>query len=553
MEPNDTNNSRDIRLLDLPDELLLEILTYIPQNELVSLACKQFYSLVCDYEKDRHPLELSYSELIDSDIISSVINSQRKFKELTINLCHCQLLDDFVFEKIEAVIMKFGDRLKKLKFWNSIQSKPSEINERQLSSMLNKVPLLEEFIFKNIYVKESEIDDKVLDLKNLKSLILDYCLFDSPNVLLKIPRDVLINLTFTFEPHDEDSFQEFFNRQKNLKKLELFENEKIDFQHLELQHLKISSNCNFPLMIQQQPKLKFLDFAITWVTDETFEEVCKLKHIEVFRTLVDLISMRVFKGIQNIPRLKELRLDSHSSYDMGYLQELSLMKGMRLEKLTLLFSERKINSEIIIQMAANFHHLKHVEIINRSILILDTFIQHFPKLESILLDYFAVFGAPEDTLAISNDEIRHENLKQLVVTNVNVNEEENGKSLLRLVSMCENLEKIMLSKIVSFTNENLKEILDQHPKITHLSVEADDKMVFNDETVQIISSAHKLRHFRLCGFQSCQFNYKTLKETFRFQFPIINLFKYSSNDFELIMKKGNMLDWQHSFKLMDHF
>lgn len=552
MESSDEENSNVIQLLDLPDEVLLEVLSYIPQNESISLTCKQLYSLVCDFEKDRQ-LELNYSQLIDSDIMSSILCSKRRFSSLTLNIRHCQLVDEFVFEKIEAVINKFGNRIKKLNFWNSIQSKPSEINERQLYNMLNAMPLLEEFVFKNIYVKESEIDNRDLNLKNLKSLILDYCLFDTPNVLLKLPRDVLINLTFTFEPHDEDSFQEFFNRQKNLKKLELFENEKIDFQHLELQHLKISSNCNFPLMIQQQPKLKFLDFAITWVTDETFEQVCKLKHLEVFRTLVDLISMRVFKGIQNIPRLKELRLDSHSSYDMGYLQELSMMKGMRLEKLTLLFSERRINSEIIIEIANNFHHLKHVEIINRSILILDTFIQHFPKLETILLDYFAVFGAPEDTLTISNEEIRHENLKQLVVTNVNVNEEENGKSLLKLVSMCGNLEKIMLSKIVTFTNENLQEILSQHPKLTHLSIEADNKMEFNDETVQIVSSANKLKHFRLCGFESCHFNYKALKETFRLQFPIINLFKYSSNEYELIMKKGNVLDWHNSFKLMDHF
>jgi hypothetical protein len=194
-----------------------------------------------------------------------------------------------------------------------------------------------------------------------------------------------------------------------------------------------------------------------------------------------------------------------------------------------------------------------VEIINRSINILDTFIQNFPKLNSILLDYFAIFGAPEDTLTISNDEIRHENLKQLVVTNVNVNEEENGKSLLKLVGMCGNLERIMLSKLVSFTNENLMEVLTQHSKLTHLSIEAGDKMDFNDETVQIISSGIKLKHFRLCGFKSCQFNYKTLKEIFRSQFPIINLFKYSSNDYELIMKKGNVADWHNTFKLMDHF
>lgn len=549
----------EIQLLDLPDEVLFEIISYLRHNEkdLLSETCKQLYYLVCDSTKDSHCLDISYSELVCSEVISSIANTHRKFNNLTINLCHCLLIDEFIFEKIETVIKKFGPRLKKFKLWNSIQSKASEISERQLCGILENMPLLETFIFKNINVRKSEgIDKREFNLKKLHSMVLDYCLFDTTTVLLKFPENSIRELTFTFECNDETPFQEFFNRQRNIKKLEHFENEKISFEHLELEHLKISSNCNFPLLIQQQPHLKYLDFAITWVTDDTFEEVCKLKHLKVLRTLIDLISMRVFLNLKNMPQLKELRLDSHSSYDMGYLQELSLMKGMRFEKLTFIFSERKINSEIIIQMANNFHNLKHVEIINRSISILDTFIQYFPRLESILLDYFAVFGAPNDNLVISseNEEFRHENLKQLVVTYVNVNEAENTIALLRVVQICVNLERIMLSKLINFTNNNLHEILVSHPLITHLSIETDEKMIFNEDTFEtIMTYGKKLKYFRLNGFKNCAFNYKTLKEIFMEKFPIISLYRYSSDEHELIMKKRNTEDWHLSFKLMDHF
>lgn len=543
-----------INLLDLPDEILIKIIKNLQETDPFAQTSRKLYALVCDSTKDHNPLDLSYSELVDSKAIASIAITQRKFNNLTIDLCQCLLVDDYIFEKIEIVIKTFGPRLKKLKLWNSIQAKPSEINENQLCVLLENLPLLEDFVFKNLYVKESnDIDKTELNLSNLKSMLLDYCIFDTPAVLLKIPKNVVRELTFTFEPN-EQSFQEFFNRQEKIRKLELFENEKISFHHLKLHHLKISNNCDFLQMIQQQPNLKYLDFAITWIDDNTFEEVCKLEHLEVFKTLIDPISLRVFRNIVDMPNLKELRLDSHSSHNMRHLEELSMMKGLKLEKLTLLFNERKINSEIVVQMSNNIKCLKHVEVINRSIAILDTFLQNFPLLQSLLFDYFAVFGAPEDTLLISNVDLKHENLTQLVLTNVDVNEEENTMKLLKVAEMCVNLQRMMLSKLVKFTNEHLVEILNHHPHMTHLSIEIDDIFEFNEETVSIISQQGKnLKHFRLNGFKNCQFNFKTLNQLFRSQFPVINLYKYSSNELELIMKKSNTEDWHLGFKLMDHF
>jgi hypothetical protein len=434
-----------------------------------------------------------------------------------------------------------------------MQSKPTEISQSMLYEILSLTNNIEKFTFRNIYVSSDTEDvySNELDLHKLKTLVLDYVLLNSAKVLLKIPENVLTELTFTFEPYNEVEFQDFFNRQANIKKLEIFENDKIDFSHLKLEHLKISSNINFPLMIQQQPNLKYLDFAITWVNDETIEEVCKLKHLEVLKTLVDLISTRVFKGFSDLSTLKELRLDSHSFHDMGYLSELSMMRGLRLEKLTFLFSERKIHPEVIIQMANNFHYLKHVEIINRSIAILDTLIQYLPNLESVLLDYFAVFGAPEDTLIIS-DENPKKNLKQLVVIHVNVNELDNGRNLLKLVDVCPNLERLMLSKLVNFGNDNLEHILQSHTNMTHLSIETDE-FEFNQDTVQVILKyGQSLKHFRLNGMSKC-LAYKVLKEIFKYKFPILNVYKYSSGDIELVMRKRKVDDWYQNFKLMDHF
>lgn len=551
-EQIEVSSDKNAEIFELPEEILMKIVKFIENTSELTLTCKRFYRLVCWSTRNEIPLNLCYKELCDPITFESVINSERQFNDLTINLYNCQILTDIFFNRIVILLKKYGENLKKLTIWNSIQSKPTEMTQTMLYDILSLTPNIEQFTFRNIYVSENiDVYGDELNLHKLRKLVLDYVLLNSAKVLLKIPKDVITELIFTFEPYNEEEFQQFFNRQSSIKKLELFENDKIDFQHLTLEHLKISSNINFPLMIQQQPSLKYLDFAITWINDETIEEVNKLKHLEVLKTLVDLISIRVFRGLKDLNTLKELRLDSHSSYDMGYLNELSMMRGLRLEKLTLLFSERKIHPETIIQMANNFHFLKHVEFINRSIAVLDTLVQNFPNLESILLDYFAVFGAPEDTLIISDDKPKN-NLKQLVVTHVNINELENGRNLLKLVEICPNLERLMLSKLVNFRNEDLQNILQSHTKMTHISIEVDE-MDFNEETVKIIFQyGNALKHFRLNGLSNC-LSYKVLKEIFKDMFPILNMYKYSSGEVELIMRKRKIEDWHLNFKLMDHF
>lgn len=556
MEQQDTENEPETdqnpEIFELPEEILIKIIKYVNSPAELSLTCKKFYQLVCYSFRNEIPLRLCYKELCDTAIFNSVIWSARHFDELTLNFCNCQVITDIFFQRIVMLLKKYGSTIKKLTVWNSLQSKPTEMPQHMLYELLRHTPHIEEFIFRNIYISENiEVIGDELDLHKLRKLVLDYLLLNSARVLLKIPENVLNELTFTFEPYNENEFQEFFDRQRNIRKLEIFENDAISFDHLELDHLKISSNINFPLMIQHQPKLKYLDFAITWINDDTIEEVFKLQHLEVLKTLIDLISLRVFRGLSDLCTLKELRLDSHSSYDIGYLNELSMMRGLRLEKLTLLFSERKIHPDTVIEMANNFHFLRHIEIVNRSIAILDTFVQQFTHLESILLDFFAVFGAPEDILNIENDKPIVK-LKQLVVTNVNVNEVENGRNLLKLVDLCPNLERLMLSKIVNFTNETFQNVLESHPKMTHFSIEVNE-MDFDEESVKIIfNHGHSLKHVRLNGLSKC-LNYKVLKEIFKEKFPILNQYKYSSGEIELIMRQRKVEDWHLNFRIMDHF
>lgn len=53
------------QLLSLPDECFTRIFTYLDLSSRAEamLVCSRFYELICYLEKDKHPLELSYSQV----------------------------------------------------------------------------------------------------------------------------------------------------------------------------------------------------------------------------------------------------------------------------------------------------------------------------------------------------------------------------------------------------------------------------------------------------------------------------------------------------------
>ena len=452
--------------------------------------------------------------------------------------------------RIEQIVEKFGPRIKKFKLWCSIQFETSEISEKQLMVALKCLPRVENLTFRNFFVRTSALEAEDLNLHKLTKLLVDYCLFDTPTILNSIPPDVLRDLVFTFESQDESRFQNFFNRQSKIKKLEMFENEKICFDHLQLEHLKISSSVDFVKMLTNQPKLRYLDFAISWIDDRVFAAICELKHLEVLRTLIDQVSCREFKNLSKLTRLKEIRMDSHSSFDYGHLLEFSMMRFSALEKLTLLYTEQMIPHQILIQLSQSFPNLKHIEGNNRSIKIIGVVLENFPNLESILFDFFSIFGVPEDILAFSDDLV-HENIKQLVITNVNILENDNTKAILNLVNACPNLERIMLPMLSGFSFENFQEIVNRHAHLTHLSLEFED-FELNYDAIDVILTSKKLIHLRLKGLHAYP-RYVTLRTLFEDKFCNITLYDYSNQQAELVMKKRNVPDWHLNFRLMDHF
>lgn len=420
-------------------------------------------------------------------------------------------------------------------------------------TILKFLPNVEELILFNIYVSShyhgSPKDE--LDLHKLRKLDLNLCLFDNTLLLDLIPTNMLTDLVFTFDCHDGTIYQNFFNRQSSIKKLEIFENDQINFDHLELEHLKISSGMDFAAMLKQQKKLKYIDFAITWIDGNVFDAVLQLKDLEVLRTLIDGVPCKLFKELNQLEHLKELRIDSHCSFDCGHLPILSMMNDMKLEKLTLYYVQRDIPPEILIQISRNFLKLRHIQIVNRSIQNLITIAKYFPNMESILWDFSRLYYSP-DILQIDDYSHRHQNLKQIVITNLNLSDVQNNQSLLKFCNSCPNLERIFLSTFSGMSLNEFEELFAHHSKLTHLCLEVSSFEFDYLDIVYVSKLISSLHHFRMNQLTSCP-PYAVLQCLFRDFFPKITLYKYKTGEAELVMRRRTAPDWYSSFNISNHF
>lgn len=476
--------------------------------------------------------------------------THREFGEVMIDFSECTKFDLVFLGRLESILEKFGKRMKIVKVWCSVQSEIVELTEGQLLKIIKFLPNVEDLTLRNIVFTKCEFDfpeSFVLNIHKLRRLVCDYCIFSSPVIFNMIPEQTITDLVFTFEPVDETVYQKFFNRQPSIKKLVIFENSQINFEHLKLERLKISSDHNFSLILQQQPGLKYIDFAVSWIDDKIFQEICKLRHLETLRTLIDQVSIREFRKLGN-GKLRELRIDSYDPADRGYIDELSTMNVSELEKITLIFTERSISASSIIQLAQNLKKVKFMEIINRSINILITVLQEFQQIHELLVDFYAIFDAPRDVLTVP-DNLRHENLKQLIISNIFISQSENTAAIIKLLRICPNLERIRLSTLTLLTFDDMKEIIESHPKLTHLSIDCEYNFIA--DSIEIIKNAKRLRFFRLQGKIECP-PFSVFSYHFEEQFAQLKLVKYSTGESELVMKKLNENNFLQP-KLMEHF
>ncbi|CRL07527.1 CLUMA_CG020492, isoform A [Clunio marinus] len=564
-----TVNIQKNELMNLPEEILLYILKFvnISSRSNVSQVCRKFYELVCTLEKDCLPLKLSYKQICDENMYSSIINTSRMFTDLTISVDVVPNIDPIL-----NILVKFGERIEKFTFTGRyVPGKiKSTVLESQLAEMLNCIPNVEELTFEFICVIRDMHWSDELPLYKLKKLTMESdwrsdC--DFPIIFNQLPKDVVTEMSIRFNLYNEN-FKQFINQQTQITKLIMKRELHSDLSVLNLPNLKhftywhIGFNENFPEMIRQHPKLRSLDLCdglSTNMNNEIFEAICELDYLESLKTVInEELSVDVFKSLANVIHLRELHLiidmqqdiqrifnfqnfqeddvDDDGIQFLNIVLELSMMKFLQIETLSITGSENFtviIPQEIVFQFIQNFQNLKHLRFEHGSINIIGTVLKYFIKLETF--DFCVIRSEEEQDLM--DEDLSHENLKEFKVSSYDIY---NTRSILYAISACPSLELIEISKECDISNEDLQQIVDDHPKLKYLTLDV-YKFSFENETAEVIqSAARRLQRISLSGL-SRFLSFETIKECFKEEFPCIKHFERGNGTFELMMKKRGPL------------
>lgn len=109
----------------------------------------------------------------------------------------------------------------------------------------------------------------------------------------------------------------------------------------------------------------------------------------------------------------------------------------------------------------------------------------------------------------------------------------------------------MLSELENVSIQELKQMFDNHHKLTHLSLDFDE-FELNSEAIEVIKGCStKVVYLRFKGLINTP-SYPTLQALFEENFPIVKFYNYSSGSGELVLKKRNTNDWHKSLNLMSY-
>lgn len=438
----------------------------------------------------------------------------------------------------------------------------------QLCTILNRMPNLEELKLANLKVNPDPIAGDELHLPKLRKLSLSRCEF-STELLKCFPSNILLELTLDCNEYVDIKrcIQDFLDRQPNITKLRIVAfrhlRVKLNLDHLKLQQLEVHVLANaLKKILKHQTEIRSLFVDYTFREKISFRrQLHEVRYINLFNTLRKLDkleflkfrsngtfeSQEVIKAIGNLTSLKTLLIEDHPGVSSWNKVAWSAARMPLLERLDIDYCRPEKSSEEVARLGISFPRLKHLmawsswfpQLVN----ILDT----FPDLETLQMckeDHYLRVCFDQ---VVIRDGFSHINLKQLVVGNSSDEFTINMPQLLRIVNACPNLERLMLYYSSSVDTEAIRDILETHPNLTHLCLDADNFQFttsnFRDDAIDVIKTlGRKLVHFQLKDFICELSETVNLQQAFRDQFDIVK--EHRANDaISLVMKKRNAPKW----------
>lgn len=465
----------------LPEEILREILTFIPDQLSVGEVCKKFYKISCSLSSYRLEIREDYEadeEVTIESIYQNVLSSCRKIESVRISLC-----DISATYHLRKIIQHIGEDVKEVTFFEMQMCMKS-------FGLLNSMPNLEklEFVNTRMDVKLKVPRNFKLELHQLRECNVKNEISSqlSLEIFDRLPKNVLRKLQLW----GIESPGQNFSNQQSLEKVQMLTESDyhvVDLKKLKLKSLKFRSDQNDCVkQLEGQEELTELSIYHK-IVQKDLDFICsELKMLKTLMIFGGDWENLDFSNLQNLTGLKELLLRTHHSVD-----PIKTIRSKTLEELVVDF----VDEETVLQVSVNCPNLRGFRFYsdNQAFLV-NQITNLFPKIDSL---YYA------DQFKVSK---RWENEK---VTRLKIHSTSNNKSMLSVARSFKNLKSLMINCLMKPTT--LKSLLAHHPNLESICIYSEEK---NIKVVKKYCKNVKSIHV----FGSENADIKTWKESFKDQF-----------------------------------
>jgi hypothetical protein len=532
----------------LPTEILIEILSYLPDQLTVGQTCTKFYDISCEIKK--FTLQLKSSALLEDDAtFESMMSSKRRIRTifLTGKKWDYENWIDLNLQRISEVLSHFGGEVEKMKLMDA------RISVGVLS-LLSLMPNLHKLTLRRIKSDGKLPDNFSLNLPNLREmriLKIPRNFFEAFN---RLPADVLHKVCLSIPIHVSNGIKhddKFFENQRNIKEIHSF-GFSVSFLHM--QQLKLTTlrleqysdslnrlRTSIESFIIGQDTLTSFTLKHTSLSQNDLTTICsELKSLVKLDIFVD--KSLEFQQISKLQKLTELKINFfRRSFEA--VNPMCSIQSKSLQDLSF-NSQMFISEGTMIQLSLNCRNLRALDMHTASPLtLLNPILLHFPQLEKLSFSNTNISNRETNNNAAISDGFEHLNLKRL-----HLGDYQKLDEMLKLVGFCKNLQAFSTS--MNFTGKPMKDLFCVQPNLKSLCLKKSS--VISQELVAAINFGKNLESFH-CSYETRNLKLDdsitedTLKKEFKDQFKGIGYERVEKRigtmkvvNYNLMMKKSKV-------------
>jgi hypothetical protein len=450
--------------LQLPTEVLFEILCYVPNQLIVGQTCRKFFDISCELKT--YALKLKTDELSEN-IFNVLMNSNKKIHKLMLTTTdYRNSRIDSNIEKISKVIEHFASDVQELYLRDIVMT-------MEVFSLFNLMPNIQKLTLYFVHFEDLLVpEDFSLNMFKLKELEIDGNISSKIGfkVLDRLPDNVLHKITLDSLSQFKNG--KFFENQQNIKEIVADDD---NYELLNFRRYKLLSIV-FPYFHQSLEEIVNGQDELTLFSSGVIggdgipaddlrlicQELISLQELSIY--LSRSIPISCFQEFSKLKKLKKASLMFCNCIDIN--EKLSLIQVESLQELYFYF-EMPLLEATLIQLSLNCRRLRTLRLTtNDSLNLINKILLHFPQLE--ILSFFEVSSRRRRAKNLPIDKFvftfnsQHLNLKHLHIGNY-TSSQNCHEMLPVLVNCCKSLEEF--STEMKLDLETLQEILQTRPNL----------------------------------------------------------------------------------------